>query len=62
MLCYVMAVLHLALDEVDHWLVVDEVNVLEADLLVRVHRLFLLKSVPSKEKKKRIEEWVGVLL
>ena len=37
---------HLFLDEVDDGLVVDEVDVLEPDLLVGVHRLLLLERVP----------------
>ena len=41
---------HLFLDEVDDGLVVDEVDVLEPDLLVGVHRFLLLKSVPADIK------------
>lgn len=38
---------HLGFDQVHHRLVVDEMDVLELDLLVEVHRLLFLERVPA---------------
>lgn len=42
---------YLFFDEVDHRLVVDEVDVLEPNLFVRVDRLLLLESVSAQKNK-----------